>query len=359
VVTCFDPATIQPYVSTSIELSLDNEARTSILTKLDAANASALAPLLNAYGYYDIRDLVRGADTTEMQSVKDYIQGHKPALLRKLEKEGHVYASADYAHYALDQLGGLDDVIAHARRLLIEPFLDMTAYRSHNIDMPRGLLLCGPPGTGKTHLALALAKDSPLAMLHVHAANLRSKYLGESEKRVAAAFRQARSLAPCILLLDHVETLLPRRHDGTGVEGGAGGGGDGGGEDRLVTAFLTEMDGFLRQEGVVVVAVAERRDRVDPAVLRPGRLGVCLDLGVVLDRAEPVLEKVLASVSHELPGGFVGELLKRLPARISPSDIKGIVERAGRRAVQAGRGMILPEDFPTVIDKVAAPCFAR
>jgi transitional endoplasmic reticulum ATPase len=130
------------------------------------------------------------------------------------------------------------------------------------VQPPRGLLLYGPPGCGKTFLVKAIAGSGQCNVLSVKGAELLSKWVGESERAVRELFRRAREAAPTLVFLDEVDALAPVRGQST----------DGGTTDRVVAALLTELDGVESLRDVVVIGATNRPDLVDPALLRPGRL---------------------------------------------------------------------------------------
>jgi transitional endoplasmic reticulum ATPase len=130
------------------------------------------------------------------------------------------------------------------------------------IEPPRGVLLYGPPGCGKTYLVKAIAGTGKANVLSVKGAELLSKWVGDSERAVRELFRRARDAAPTLIFLDEVDALAPMRGQST----------DGGTTDRVVASLLTELDGVESLRNVVVIAATNRPDLVDSALLRPGRI---------------------------------------------------------------------------------------
>ena len=168
---------------------------------------------------------------------------------------------------------GWEDVggLAEVKRLLIEavewPLLHGLLFAQAGVRPPKGILLYGPPGTGKTLLAKALANQSQANFISVKGPQLFSMWVGESERGIREVFRKARQAAPCIVFFDEIEALAPRR-----------GGGDTQVTERVISQMLTELDGIEELKGVVVLAATNRLDRVDPALLRPGRFDFLVEL---------------------------------------------------------------------------------
>jgi len=127
--------------------------------------------------------------------------------------------------------------------------------------MPKGLLMHGPSGTGKTLLAKAVATESEANFISVRGPELLSKWVGESERGIREIFRRARQAAPCVVFFDEIDSIAPTR----------GMGGDSMVTERVVSQLLTELDGKQALSGVVVLAATNRADIIDPALLRPGR----------------------------------------------------------------------------------------
>src|SRR5439155_5650599 len=157
----------------------------------------------------------------------------------------------------------MDETKKELTEAVIWPLRYPDTFTRLGVGPPKGVLLFGPPGCGKTFLVKALANDSGANFLSVKGAELLSKWVGESERGVRELFRRARNAAPCLLFFDEVDALAPPRGSG---------GGDSGVSDRVVAQLLTELDGVEALVDVFVVAATNRPDLVDPALLRPGRI---------------------------------------------------------------------------------------
>jgi transitional endoplasmic reticulum ATPase len=161
-----------------------------------------------------------------------------------------------------DQIGGLEDVKEELREAVEWPLKYPDLFAQLNATPPKGLLLYGPPGTGKTLLAKAVAHESESNFISVKGPELLNKFVGESEKAVREVFRKARQASPCIIFFDEIDSVAPTR---------GGGLGDGHVTERVISQFLTEMDGLEELRNVVIVAATNRPDIIDAALLRPGR----------------------------------------------------------------------------------------
>jgi transitional endoplasmic reticulum ATPase len=161
-----------------------------------------------------------------------------------------------------DQVGGLEDVKEELREAVEWPLKYPDLFAQLNATPPKGLLLYGPPGTGKTLLAKAVAHESESNFISVKGPELLNKFVGESEKAVREVFRKARQASPCIIFFDEIDSVAPTR--GSSV-------GDSHVTERVISQFLTEMDGLEELRNVVIIAATNRPDIIDSALLRPGR----------------------------------------------------------------------------------------
>ncbi len=159
------------------------------------------------------------------------------------------------------EIGGLEYVKRELQEAVEWPIKFSDLYKAIGYNMPKGVLLYGPSGTGKTLLAKAVATESEANFISVRGPELLSKWVGESERGVREVFRRARQAAPCIVFFDEIDALAPTR----------GMGGDSMVTERVVSQLLTELDGIQALHGVVVLAATNRIDMVDTALLRPGR----------------------------------------------------------------------------------------
>jgi transitional endoplasmic reticulum ATPase len=166
-------------------------------------------------------------------------------------------------------VGGLDEV----KKRLIEsvewPLHHAELFTRAGVRPPKGILLSGPPGCGKTLLAKAVASQTQVNFISVKGPSLLSKYVGESERGVREVFRKAKQAAPCIVFFDEIDALVPTR----------GGGDDSHVTERVIGQFLSELDGVEELNGVLILGATNRPDILDPALLRPGRFDLQLEIG--------------------------------------------------------------------------------
>ena len=160
-----------------------------------------------------------------------------------------------------EEVGGLNEVKRELQEAVEWPMKYPQLYETLGHRMPRGILLHGPSGTGKTLLAKAVATQSEANFVSVRGPELLSKWVGESERGIREIFRRARQASPCVIFFDEIDSIAPVR----------GAGGETAVAERVVSQLLTELDGMENMHGVVVLAATNRADMIDPALLRPGR----------------------------------------------------------------------------------------
>ncbi len=177
-----------------------------------------------------------------------------PTALREIEVQVPTVRWSD--------IGGLEEVKQELREAVEWPLKYPESFERMGIKPPKGILLYGPPGCGKTLLAKAVATESEANFISIKGPEIFSKWVGESERAIREVFRKARQVAPCVIFLDEIDAIAPIRGLGYG---------DSMVTERVVSQLLTEIDGIEKLDGVVVIAATNRPDIVDPALLRPGR----------------------------------------------------------------------------------------
>ena len=219
-------------------------------------------------------------------------------------------------------VGGLADVKLKLREAVEMPLKDPEAFKRMGIKPPRGILLYGPPGSGKTLLAKAVANESEANFISIKGPEVMSKWVGESEKAVRTIFKKAKQVAPCIVFLDELDAIAHRR----GYDN------DSGVSERVVNQLLTSMDGLESLEGVVVVGATNRPDMVDPALLRTGRFDRILLVPAPARAARLEILKVHTK-GMPLEGVDLDELAEELDG-YTGADIEGLCREAAMVALR-------------------------
>jgi len=179
-------------------------------------------------------------------------------------------------------VGGLENIKQKLVEAVVWPLKYSELFQQMNTKPAKGILLSGPPGTGKTLVAKALANESEVNFISVKGPEIMSKYIGESEKGVREVFRKAKQASPCIIFFDEFESLVPER--GLSADSQVG--------ERVISQFLTELDGLEELKGVLVLASTNRKDLIDSAILRPGRFDFILELPLPDEKARQEIFKI-------------------------------------------------------------------
>lgn len=242
-----------------------------------------------------------------------------------------------------EDIGGIDEAIDKLKEGIELPLKNAAAFQRLGIRPAQGFLLYGPPGTGKTLLAKAVAKEAEANFISMKSSDLLSKWYGESEQQIARLFQRARSVAPCVIFIDEIDSLVPARGSGQGEPQVTG---------RVVNTILAEMDGLEELQSVVVIGATNRPTLVDPALLRPGRFDELVHVGTPDEKGR---ERILGIHTAAMP---LAEdvLLAGIAAktdRFTGADLEDVVRRAGLNALRRAGGevkSVTAADFADALD---------
>ena len=261
-------------------------------------------------------------------TMNDFMEAYReitPTVMREVSVEVPV------VHW--DDVGGLEDVKRMLIESVVEPIKNPETFKELGIEPPKGILLYGPPGCGKTLLAKAIATESDANFISIRGPEVFSKWVGESERTIREVFRKARMASPAIVFLDEVESIAPSKiFDESGVS------------KRVVSQLLTEIDGLIPLQSVIVIGATNKPWEVDPDLLRPGRLeksvyvpppdeGSRLQILKIATRKMPLEEGVDLARISKITEGFSG------------ADIQYLCKEAGMNAHRRGMKKIGNKDF--------------
>ena len=244
-------------------------------------------------------------------------------VLHEIEPSAMRQVFTELPDVTWDQVGGMEEAKAALREAVEWPLRYPELLAAASTRPAKGILLSGAPGGGKTLLARAAAHETGVNFISIKGPELLSKWVGDSEKGIREIYKKARQAAPCIVFLDEIDALAPRRGDGTGN----------GVAERVVSQLLTEIDGIEETRGVVTLATTNRPDMLDPALMRPGRFDIHIrvdppdaaarqEILAVHTRGQPLAADVdLAALSAETEG-------------CSGADLAGICREAGMEAIR-------------------------
>ncbi len=222
-----------------------------------------------------------------------------------------------------EDIGGMGKAIELLKEGIELPLKHPDAFHRLGIRPAKGFLLYGPPGTGKTLLAKAVAREAEANFISMKSSDLLSKWYGESEQQIARLFQRARAVAPCVLFIDEIDSLVPARGSGQGEPEVTG---------RVVNTILAEMDGLEDLGSVVVIGATNRPTLVDPALLRPGRFDELVYVGTPDKEGR---ERILGIHTKAMP--LAGDVsLVNVAAkteRFTGADLEDVVRRAGLNAL--------------------------
>jgi len=277
------------------------------------------------------------------EDFREALKEVRPSALREVQVQ--------IPNVSWDDVGGLDELKEELREAIEWPIKYKDAYDYVNVETPKGILLHGPPGTGKTLIAKALAKMTESNFISIKGPELLSKWVGESEKGVREIFRKARQAAPCIIFLDEVDALVPRRGSG---------GSDSHVTENVVSQILTEIDGLEELHNVLIIGATNRLDIVDEALLRPGRFDRIIEVPnpdakgrkhifEIHTKKKPLESNLDIEKLVEITDGFSGAEIAAVANRAALTALKRYVEGKSENIKEI---KILQKDLIDAVDKV-------
>ena len=277
------------------------------------------------------------------EDFRDALKEVKPSALREVQVQ--------IPNVSWDDVGGLDQLKEELREAVEWPIKYKEAFDYVNVETPKGILLHGPPGTGKTLIAKALATMTESNFISIKGPELLSKWVGESEKGVREIFRKARQAAPCIIFLDEIDALVPRR-------GSSGSGSHV--TENVVSQILTEIDGIEELHNVLIIGATNRLDIVDEALLRPGRFDRIIKVSnpdakgrnhifMIHTKKKPLASDVNIAKLVELTDNFSGAEIAAVANRAAITALKRYVNGKSQNVKEI---RITQQDLIDAIDKV-------
>ncbi len=328
----------------------------------DDVDMNKLAKMSHGYTGADLSALGR---ETAMKALRRYLpeinleeERVPPSVLEKMEvrMEDFLNAYREITPTAMREvyievptvlwgdIGGLENVKQDLIEAVEWPLKTPEAFTRVGIRPPKGILLYGPPGCGKTLLARAVATESEANFITIKGPEVFSKWVGESEKAIREVFRKARMASPTVIFFDEFDSLVPGRGMGYADSGVA---------ERVISQLLTEMDGLVSLEDVVIIAATNRPDIVDPAILRPGRFDRLIYVPEPDKDSRVEIFKIYTK-NMPLAKDVDISLLVTLTKKYSGADIEALCREAGMNAMRLDINTkeVTANDFKKAMERI-------
>jgi len=320
------------------------EVHTRAMPLAADVDLDALAARTHGFVGADLQSLVTeaamGALDRAGEREVEVTQAEFEAALAAVDPSAMREFVAETPETTFGDVGGLETAKDLLREAVEWPLDYGPLFEATATDPPAGVLLYGPPGTGKTLLARALAGESDVNFVHVAGPELLDRYVGESEKSVRELFDRARQASPAIVFFDELDAIAGQR-----------GGRDEGVTDRIVSQLLTELDGLTETPNVMVLAATNRRDAIDPALLRPGRLEEHVEVPPPDREARRAILGVLTREKSLAEDVSLADLAAETE-EYAGADLAALVRRASMRAIREVARDVPPEEAAAHADEV-------
>jgi len=264
-------------------------------------------------------------------------------LDRSVDVRAKVMELVEAPDVSYDQVGGLESQIQEIKETVELPLTNPGLFEDIGIEPPRGVLLYGLPGTGKTMLAKAVAHESKATFIHMSGSELVHKFIGEGAQLVRDIFQMAREKSPSIIFIDEIDAVGSiRTHDGTTGSAEV---------NRTMMQLLAEMDGFRTRGDIKIIAATNRIDILDPALLRPGRFDRIIEIPMPSADGRLTILEIHAQKMRKGPDVDLVEIA-RVTEEASGADLKAIVVEAGMNALRRNATSVSRDDFEKAVRKV-------
>jgi SpoVK/Ycf46/Vps4 family AAA+-type ATPase len=332
ILSSVDPCLLVPFAKTFCLHPPDIEGRLALLKSLPSKIDGGLIRQFRALG----------DEQSQRDLLKQYA-GLQPSEL--------ILAEEYRPLSSLDAVAGIGGLLARLQFLILSPITDPQLFVETGAKPPRGVMLTGKPGCGKSLAARSIAGASRVSFFDIAAVEIIAKEVGQSEKQLHAIFERARAAAPSIILFDDIDAIAPRRTFETSAAG-----------DRLLTTLLVEMDGLAgRDDGVVIIATTNRPQALDPALTRPGRFDYIIEMPIPDAAARGEIFDLHTRMTPLVDRPRCREAVVRATEGRSGAVIAGIVREAAMIALRKdiGSDAVTLEAFLEAIESAAAPTPTR